>query len=70
MNHHSFKQLNFMDVLIDIGSWTKLKEKFAEGHSIEPSKRGDFKKEIDRIRNDLNSGVNFFNEEAEKYVNE
>lgn len=54
------------DVKNEIGGWLKFTENFAKGHSIEPSKRDDFKKEIDRIRDGLNSGAEFFNEEAEK----
>mgnify|MGYP000098690012 CR=1 FL=1 len=54
------------DTLKEIGVWLTFTEKFAKGHTIEPSKRDDFKKEIDRIRDNLNSGANFFNEEAEK----
>jgi hypothetical protein len=54
------------DPLKEIGGWLKFTEKFAKGHSVEPSKRDEFKKEIDRIRGDLNSGADFFNEEAEK----
>lgn len=54
------------DPLKEIGSWLTFTEKFAKGHSIEPSKRDDFKKEIDQIRNDLNLGAIFFNEEVEK----
>lgn len=59
------KDLRF-DPLQEIGGWLKFTEKFAKGHAIEPSKRHEFKKEIDRIRDDLNSGADFFNEEAEK----
>lgn len=54
------------DPLKEIGGWLKFTEKFANGLSIEPSKKDDFKKEIDRIRDDLNSGAQFFNEKAEK----
>lgn len=54
------------DPMQEIGGWLEFTEKFAKGHEIEPSKRDEFKKEIDRIRDDLNSGADFFNEEAEK----
>ncbi|MCH6235812.1 hypothetical protein [Cognataquiflexum rubidum] len=54
------------DVKNEIGGWLNFTEKFAKGHSIEASKRDDFKKVIDGIRGDLNSGAEFFNEEAEK----
>jgi len=50
----------------EIGVWLKFTEKFAEGYTIESSRRDDFKKEIDKIREDLNSGADFFNQEAEK----
>ena len=53
------------DLVQQIGVWLKFTKKFAKGHSIEPSKRVEFKKEIDRIRDNLNSGADFFNKEAE-----
>ena len=60
--HNQFE----FDPMEKIGNWLKFTEKFAKGHTIEPSKRDDFKREIDKIRDDLNSGADFFNSEAEK----
>jgi hypothetical protein len=55
------------DTLNEIGDWLLFTEKFAKGHSIEPSKKEEFKIEIDKIRKDLQSGADIFNKEAEKF---
>ncbi len=50
----------------EIGQWLNFTSKFAKGHSIDPSKREVFKKEVEAIRGDLKDVANIFNEEAEK----
>ncbi len=54
------------DPVKEIGHWLDFTSKFAKGHSIDPSKRDIFKKEIEAIRANLKDMADIFNEEAEK----
>jgi len=54
------------DPMSEIGDMLGFTTKFANGYSIDESKKGEFKKTIDSIRGNLNSGADFFNEEADK----
>ena len=54
------------DVVKEIGSWLEFTEKFAKGHSIEDDKKDAFRKKVNEIWENLNSGAVLFNEEAEK----
>ena len=54
------------DIEKEIGHWLNFTSKFAKGHSIDPSKKEIFRKEIEEKRKGLTSVSDFFNEEAEK----
>lgn len=59
--HNGFE----FDPIGEIGDWLKFTENLAKGQTIKSSKRDDFKKEIDKIRNDFKLGAEFCNQEAE-----
>jgi hypothetical protein len=54
------------DIEKEIGDWLIFTSKFAKGYSIEPSKKNEFKKQIQKMREKLTDVSDFSNNEAEK----